>query len=330
MAGKLTVVGETAIEYLKKFPSSSKSSIARKLFSDYPQIFHSIDNARSAIRSYTGAIGKSRMKTRVDYKTPFAKENPYGLPDSDERTWEPYVMPTAANNILILSDIHVPYHNNKALTAAIQYGREHKVNSVILNGDLMDCYQLSSFEKDPRKRKFSEELSMTRELLEKLQKLLRAKIFFKLGNHEERWQRFLRLHAPQVCDMEEFRLRVLLNCDILGIEVIEDKRIIKAGMLHVMHGHEFGKISSAVNPARSYYLKTKQSVICGHLHQASEHTEPNLSGELTTAFSTGCLCELHPEYAPINRWNHGFAHARINKDGTFEVRNLRVINGRVV
>jgi len=325
-----TQKGKVVLEYLKKFPNASKMAIARKIVSDHPILFDDTEHARLTIRRYTGSSGSNRTKKRVDHTSEFSNENPFGLPQSDEREWLPYIMPTAANNILILSDIHIPYHNIKALNAAIRYGQEQRVNSVILNGDLMDCHHLSDFVKDPKKRKFPEELEMTRDFLEKIQKALRAKIFFKIGNHEERWQRFLRVHAPQICDMDEFRLKVILNCDILGIEVIDDKRIIKAGYLNIMHGHEFGKVSSAVNPARSYYLKTKQSVICGHLHQPSDHTEPNLNGDLTTAMSTGCLCELHPEYAPINRWAHGFAHARIRKDGTFEARNIRIINGRLV
>lgn len=328
------IASNLVVEYLKRFPSASKHAIARKLKKDNPLVFGSLETIRYMIRYYTGSVGnKHKGKTpenKVKFNTAFSYDNPFGLPDSDERKWEPYVMPTAANNILILSDVHMPYHNIKALTAAINYGKEQKVNAVILNGDVMDCYAISSFVKDPRARRFSEEIEMTRDFLKNIQKVLRAKLFFKLGNHEERWQRFLRVNAPAICDMDEFRLKVILNCEILGVELIEDKRIIKAGHLNIMHGHEFGKVSSAVNPARSYYLKTKQNVICGHLHQASEHTEPNLSGELATAFSTGCLCELHPEYAPINRWSHGFAHVHINKDGTFIVRNLRIINGKIV
>jgi hypothetical protein len=118
--------------------------------------------------------------------------------------------------------------------------------------------------------------------------------------------------------------------EIIGAEFIDNKRIIKAGKLNIIHGHEFGKTSSGVNPARSFYLKAKESVLAGHLHQVSEHTEPNLSGIITTAWSTGCLCELHPEYAPINKWSHGFAHVKVNKDKTFNVRNLKILNGNVI
>lgn len=332
MSGKITLKGEVARDALLKFPKASENSIAKKLHAEDPIMFPSLDSARNALRWHGGKtkVRGEISKSPIKRDTLFTAENNFGIEESDEREWTPYTLPTTCNNILVLSDIHFPYHNVKALTCAIDFGIKNKVNTVMLNGDIMDCYQLSSFEKDPRKRRFSEELDMTRRFFEMLTKKMKAKVFYKLGNHEERWQRFLRIHAPQICDMDEFRLRVILNCDILGIEVIEDKRIIKAGKINIMHGHEFGKTSSAVNPARTFYLKAKQNVICGHLHQPSEHTEPNLNGELTTAFSTGCLCDLNPDYAPINRWAHGFAHITINKDKTFKVRNYRILNGQIL
>jgi len=44
----------------------------------------------------------------------------------------------------------------------------------------------------------------------------------------------------------------------------------------------------------------------------------------------GCLCELHPAYAPINKWSHGGAFVALWKNGDFEVTNKRILHGRVV
>ena len=48
--------------------------------------------------------------------------NPLGLPDSKENKYSPYKFPTNHNDILFLTDIHVPYHNIDAVTAALNYG----------------------------------------------------------------------------------------------------------------------------------------------------------------------------------------------------------------
>ena len=48
-----------------------------------------------------------------------------------------------------------------------------------------------------------------------------------------------------------------------------------------------------------------------------------------STWSTGCLCDLHPDYRPLNNWNHGFAIVEVAKDGTFQVQNKTVINGTI-
>jgi hypothetical protein len=42
-----------------------------------------------------------------------------------------------------------------------------------------------------------------------------------------------------------------------------------------------------------------------------------------------CLCELHPDYMPINKHHHGFAHVRVMDSGEFEVSNYRIVNGKI-
>jgi hypothetical protein len=69
--------------------------------------------------------------------------------------------------------------------------------------------------------------------------------------------------------------------------------------------------------------------MCFHFHQTSEHTEPTISGEIITCWSVGCLCNLHPEYMPLNKWNHGFAEI-YNEDGFFNVKNRKIINYKLL
>jgi hypothetical protein len=49
----------------------------------------------------------------------------------------------------------------------------------------------------------------------------------------------------------------------------------------------------------------------------------------TFCWSTGCLCDLTPEYARINRWNHGAAIVTVFDDGEYEVHNFRIAHGKV-
>jgi len=91
--------------------------------------------------------------------------------------------------------------------------------------------------------------------------------------------------------------------------------------LNVIHGHEFnngGMVSNPVNPARGYFLRgSGVHVIGSHYHQSSQHSQKNLEQNVTSTWSTGCLCDLHPDYRPANSWNHGFAIVTVAPGGIF-------------
>ncbi len=337
-----SVKGEVTVEYITNWKELPIKTLARKMYNENVELFKDVEDARDFIRSYKGKKGKASkavFHSTKDLHTEAGEEaqnagipNPlYTLPESDADEWPPYVLPKSSNRVLILSDVHIPYHNNDALRLAVEYGKANNANAVLLNGDIMDCYMMSRYEKDPRKRRFSAELEDTRTFLRWLhQELPNAKLYFKIGNHEERYEAFLRIKAPELLDISEFRLDVLLRFGELGIELITDKRIIKAGKLNIMHGHEFGKsVFSPVNPARGYYMRSKTNVLAGHNHRSSNHTEGNLNGEIVSAWSVGCLSELHPQYMPINSWNLGFAFVTVEGNGDFEVDNLSIIKGKV-
>jgi predicted MPP superfamily phosphohydrolase len=108
--------------------------------------------------------------------------NPYKFPDSDEANFTPYKI-KGHKRILILSDIHVPYHSIEALTAAFDFAKKEKPDAILLNGDTIDCHRLSRFIKDPKKRNFALELDTFKELFAIIKKTFNCKIYFKVGNH---------------------------------------------------------------------------------------------------------------------------------------------------
>ncbi|MDA9864035.1 hypothetical protein N9C70_03090 [Flavobacteriales bacterium] len=42
-----------------------------------------------------------------------------------------------------------------------------------------------------------------------------------------------------------------------------------------------------------------------------------------------CLCELNPEYMPLNNWGHGCAVITVD-EGQPSVQNIRIQNGQVI
>lgn len=167
-----------------------------------------------------------------------------------------------------------------------------------------------------------------RALLDVFQKELpKAKIYFKMGNHEDRYEKYLIGKAPELLGCSEFRLDVLLKLGERRIEFITDKRMIKAGGLSIFHGHELN-INSIVNPARTLYLKAKVSALCGHLHRPSGHSVKRADGHIVGTWSTGHLGEESPLYAPFNDWQHGFAVIDLNGK-EFEVNNYKIMKGKI-
>ena len=71
------------LQALAEFPKSSKSAISKYLFETYPTLFSSIEDARSSVRHYTGARGKSSStKDLVEHQSEFSRDNPFGLAKS--------------------------------------------------------------------------------------------------------------------------------------------------------------------------------------------------------------------------------------------------------
>jgi predicted phosphodiesterase len=329
---KPTYKNEIALEYCKKYENFSTRAIARVLAKDYPLDFKE-NNARSIVQHIRGEnfFKKPTVKQRSEnVKKQFMKRK-FDLPESDYSKIENFIIPKGQNNILILSDIHLPYQDNEALNLALNYGIENKVNTIYLNGDTLDMYHGSRFVKDRRKRDLAYELEMGRNFLKQLQEVFKCPIYFKIGNHEKRWEDYLRIQAPELLGIADFELETILRFREFGVTLVKDKQTAMAGKLPIMHGHEWqGGFAPPVNPARGLYMKAKQSCIIGHHHRTSEHTEKSLSGEVTTTWSTGCLCGLQPDYAPFNNYNHGFAHVIVQNDGSYYLKNIRIIDYKIV
>jgi len=298
-------------------------------------MWSSVESVRTTVRKVLGVQGdaKRQYKNKSLYREPrmagvdYFEDLPDGL--TEFKDWEPCRVDGPIKP-LILSDVHIPFHN-PALKVALRHGKKEGCNAVILNGDIIDCHELSKFLKDPRKRVFGEEIRVLRMLMDAIRKEFgkSARIIYKLGNHEERYIHFLIRQAPVFLDIPEFDFKEIMRLDEYGVELVGEKRPIALGKLNVIHGHEYNfPIANPVNAARGFFLRAKSHCLGGHLHQSSQHSEKNIEGLVVSTWSTGCLCDLHPEYRPINSWNHGFAIVNVDKDGSFEVENFRIINGK--
>ncbi len=301
--------------------------LARIMYAENNLMFKNVEAARKSLRYIEGKDGAKNRKinTYSEYKKEGERpKNPYKLPVSDESEYTPFHI-KGYKKVGIMSDIHIPYHNIDAITVTIDYFKREKIDALLLNGDTIDCYQLSRFSKDPKKRDFKYELDTLKALVEILKKELKCKIFFKVGNHENRYEKFLLEKAHELRGIEEFEFENIIKARAEGIDIIASNRYMKLNSLNGIHGHEYiGGVFGPVNVARGLYMRGKVSAFQGHNHQSSSHTETDMNGKITTTFSVGCLCELAPSYMPLNKWNHGCAVVYLDDNGEdFEFHNKR-------
>jgi predicted phosphodiesterase len=330
----MSIIQQAVMELLAKFPKIASQTAAKILYRDNKSLFPNQEYARSAVRMARGAMGKKmrREVPAVASPTPFGVDAFGSLPEGKAAfaDWDS-VKIEGKHNALILSDAHIPYHVKTPIVEAIKFGKNNGADLIILNGDTADFFSVSFWEKDPRKRDFKGELKTVREFLATLRaQFPKARIVYKLGNHEERWERYMRVKAPELLGVPEFEIKEMLHLTKHGIELVEDKRAIKLGDLNVLHGHEYRfAISNPVNPARGLFLRCKAFALCGHMHQSSYHQEKTVEQTIVATWSTGCLCDLHPEYSPYNNWCHGFAFVEVSADGKFNVQNKIVRHGKI-
>lgn len=310
-------------------------ALARILYKENSLLYKDEEHARKALLYIEGKSGGKKRKcvSKTEFFNPEKRPyNPYSLPESHQEKREPFRLPLSCNNVLMISDLHIPYHDIDAITIALDYGKKHKVNTIYINGDLIDNAMVSKFEKDLRKRSVKQEFDATKQFLVSLRKAFpKASIYWAKGNHCVRWEKFLMQKVQEIWDDPYFRLEERLKLNEERITLIDDSILVKIGKLTVAHGHHIFKgIFSPVSPARGAFMKAKQSIIVGHLHRASHHPEITADGDVISCWSTACLCELRTNYSPqVSNSQHGFAHITVEKNGDYSVKNYQIIKGKI-
>jgi hypothetical protein len=315
--------GEIVKDAIRRFEHLPVRTIARYIMHNYGAFFDGdYEKIRDLVRYH---LGKKSVKPKNALP-----HNPK-LPQTWRTKRTEYKLDPGL--YLVCSDLHIPYHEQKPIESMIKYAQKEKPYGILYNGDLQDCASVS-FWPATRKRDFDAELELVIDFLDFMDyELPVQKKIYKPGNHEYRLPRYYYAKAPELIGMPMIAaVDAALGLEYRGIEFLDYRQLVMAGKLPILHGHEVQSIARSVNPARGLFLRTKSWAMCAHCHSTSEHTENNIMDVLLTTWSVGCLCDLHPDYAPYGaKWNWGFAMVNVEKNGNFEVVNRRILpSGEVV
>ena len=336
-----TKLTELVREFCGKHPDIPHLTLARMFVTKYPDTFKTANSARYAIQRARGArksnnnpYAAKTVSDPVKYTGPKGTTNfRFLVPPSDADDYEDFVI-HGAQRVLRLSDIHYPFHDVRALDAAVNYGANLDPTVLLLAGDVVDLPDFSKHPKLNRRSFLEREMTIVVQQLDQFRQAFpKARIVWMEGNHEQRLKKYVIEKAPELAgvplmDVPGF-VRLYGGPSAMDrVEWVDDCRTVRTGNLAHLHGHEF-RGGGGVNPARWLYLRTGENSMCGHFHRTHEYSEPILSGKQIGAWSTGCLCTLNPDWMRKTKWNHGFAYIEVEEGGNFIVSNHRIIDGKV-
>ena len=102
------ITGKLASEYCKKFQTATTQGVARALYNDNPEVFKSMEHARSVVRYYRGKSGKQHRNDAAQIIPRVI------IPKADKPIdWTPFVIDTSP--ACFIGDIHLPYHDERVL-----------------------------------------------------------------------------------------------------------------------------------------------------------------------------------------------------------------------
>jgi hypothetical protein len=231
---------------------------------------------------------------------------------------------------LILGDIHAPYYDKRAFNAMLAFSKWWKPEYIYLNGDIIDFYSISRFDKDPsRIVSLQDDIDCAHDLIKQVRKANpNAGITFNEGNHEIRLIKYKWNKAPELSCLRGLEIESLLKLDELGINYQKDFSKFKNTI--IKHGTVVRKHSAYT--ARAEFEKTGMSGVNNHTHRLGNYFLTNISGEYMW-LEGGCLCDLKPEYyeGGTPNWQHGFIIGFYKSGSTrFNLDQVQIIHGKAM
>jgi UDP-2,3-diacylglucosamine pyrophosphatase LpxH len=229
---------------------------------------------------------------------------------------------------LILSDIHIPYHDHSALALALAYAKDYKPTHIVLNGDIIDAQEISSHPKDKHNPiTFQDEVNEARQFLRVLRhQHKKATIVYTMGNHEHRLERYLTAHAPELASVDALALDELLELREHRIEFVDQRCKVSIGPFEVFHGSIIRK--DAGNSVRGHMTRRGGSVVMGHTHRMGIVARTDRNG-IHWGIENGHLSDPDPDWTHDPDWQQGFSQIDVHGE-TVSLRQHHIHDWRLL
>ena len=224
---------------------------------------------------------------------------------------------------VVINDIQIPFQNKRVLDLVLDFVDDLKPHGVILNGDVVDCYSLSTFDKNPlQDAGLEREIRESSTLLGRLARSTKERWWLG-GNHEDRLRRGL-WESPKFARLHALQFPELFRVTAHGFKWKPYGGVVWLGKLLVTHGSLVLKHSGWTG--RAHFEKYGNSVLIGHTHRLGVYYRTNAKG-VRAAWENGCLCSLKPEYVQYPDWQNGFSIVHVGDRGFFNVQQIPILPG---
>ena len=219
---------------------------------------------------------------------------------------------------IVFSDIHAPFHDRNAIALAAKVAAWWRPDVAIYNGDDVDFYQLSRFDKNPNRTARTQDeidtwhIECVAPLNAALGKARKIKV---PGNHEDRLRRKLWAN-PDLFGIGALELPELMQLRRYGIEYVE-LRVRFGNVLEVTHGTRVSKWAGYTARLEQEQRRYSISTITGHVHRAGRF-QTRVGNTHVVSQEAPCMCTLDPEYMIDPDWIQGVT-LFVVRDGAVQI-----------
>lgn len=210
---------------------------------------------------------------------------------------------------MIIGDLHIPFEDKRAVNTMLKIHQHCRPETVIINGDLLDFVEISSFTRNKLDdRPLTESIDAAADIIKKLQRY--SKILFHIGNHEIRLKKYLFNNAPELAELISFNdlINNKLKTKIEFVEMVgrDSMKLYFDDKLLVGHFNRVSRYSAYT--AKMLVEDYKVSIVQAHTHRLGTYYTTG-ANQTFIGKEGGCLCNIHPEYVHSPNWQNGFLMA---------------------
>lgn len=232
---------------------------------------------------------------------------------------------------VVIPDLHCPFHCERSWQLTLEFVAQSRPSEVVILGDFVDCYAVSSFTKDPsRLHRLQYEVERAHQELDKLATAAGpdCRVTYCEGNHEARLSRYIAERCPELFGLVP-SLQALLGIPARGWSWVPYRDWYQLGRLACCH--DLGP--HGVNAARQTLQAMGGNVVFGHTHRVQTHYESTVKGEQMVGCTLGWLGDpAQVDYrhrALLRQWQHAIGLVYLDDDGSFWLSPLPIINRRI-